>query len=101
MLIQAGSLPYEYADNLVGRLSGGNLGIWAANPWRIHWDMKNDRLSVRMLVNTYEKVNLITKGGNYGWNIREELPISLQSLFQQLLNLLNLFLNTDMIRAQV
>jgi glucose/arabinose dehydrogenase len=40
------------------------------NPWRISFD--GDRLFVGDVgQNEYEEVNIVEKGGNYGWNVRE------------------------------
>jgi glucose/arabinose dehydrogenase len=57
---QKGILPEIYA-----------LGL--RNPWRIAFDTGGDR---RLFVsdagqNLWEEVDLVSKGGNYGWNIRE------------------------------
>ena len=73
---KAGSLPYGIpADNPFVGKPGYREEIWAyglRNPWRIHWDMKNDRLFCADVgQHLREEVNLIMKGGNYGWNIRE------------------------------
>jgi glucose/arabinose dehydrogenase len=51
--------------------------IWATglrNPWRISFDPKTGRLfAADVGQNLYEEVNLITKGGDYGWSYREAL----------------------------
>ena len=45
------------------------MGYGLRNPWRCSFDMGGDKGlycgDVRQ--NSYEKVNLISKGGNYGW----------------------------------
>jgi glucose/arabinose dehydrogenase len=50
--------------------------IWASglrNPWRCAFDTGGSRELVCADVgqNSYEEVNIITKGGNYGWRVRE------------------------------
>ena len=42
------------------------------NPWRFSFDSKTGRLfAADVGQNAVEEVNIITRGGNYGWNIRE------------------------------
>ena len=62
------------ADNpFVG---GGGLGeIWAyglRNPWRYSFDMANGSLYCADVgQNDVEEINIITRGGNYGWRYKE------------------------------
>lgn len=61
-------------DNpLVGQ--AGRPEIWAyglRNPWRFSFDTATGALWLADVgQNSWEEVNLITKGGNYGWNIME------------------------------
>ena len=56
-------------------LPGYRQEVWAIglrNPWRIHWDFTAGRLFCADVgQHLWEEVNLIQKGGNYGWNFRE------------------------------
>jgi glucose/arabinose dehydrogenase len=65
--------PYAVPDDnpLVGRAGLDEHYAWGLrNPWRISFD--GDRLFVADVgQNRYEEVNLVTRGGNYGWNVRE------------------------------
>ena len=49
--------------------------IWAygfRNPYRMSFDMiSGDLLSMDAGQNRYEEIDLVTKGGNYGWNVKE------------------------------
>jgi glucose/arabinose dehydrogenase len=57
-------------------VSGGGLPeIWAfglRNPWRFSFDRSGGRLFLADVgQDRFEEVDIITKGGNYGWNIME------------------------------
>lgn len=50
--------------------------IWAygfRNPWRCSFDMggNNDLICADVGQNSFEEVDVVTKGGNYGWRVKE------------------------------
>lgn len=64
------------ADNPYATGTTGNLPeIYAyglRNPWRISFDMGSDKLFAGDVgQNEREEIDIITKGGNYGWRIKE------------------------------
>lgn len=63
------------ADNPFSSSSSAKGEIWAyglRNPWRFSFDRQNgDLWAGDVGQNSFEEVNLIEKGGNYGWNILE------------------------------
>jgi glucose/arabinose dehydrogenase len=56
-------------------ITGGLPEIWAygfRNPWKFSFDVPTGRLFVGDVgESTWEEVDLVTKGGDYGWNIME------------------------------
>jgi glucose/arabinose dehydrogenase len=59
-------------------VAGGGLPeIWAygfRNPWRFSFDRGNGRLFVADVgENSFEEIDVVQKGGNYGWNTMEGL----------------------------
>lgn len=59
-------------DNpLVGRAGRDEHYAWGfRNPWGMAFD-RSDLLVADVGQNAYEEVNLVERGGNYGWNVKE------------------------------
>lgn len=67
--------PYGIPDDnpLVGEKGLDEHWAWGLrNPYQISFDPESDRLFAGDVGNRdYEEINIIEKGGNYGWNVRE------------------------------
>jgi quinoprotein glucose dehydrogenase len=73
---KTGALEYGIPkDNPFVGKPGHKSEIWALglrNPWMIHWDFPSNTLYCADVgQHQKEEVNLIAKGGNYGWSFRE------------------------------
>jgi glucose/arabinose dehydrogenase len=72
---KTGGLAYGIpADNPFVGVSGIRPEIFAhgfRNPWRIAFDKAGHLWAADVGQDLYEEVNIVTKGGNYGWSLRE------------------------------
>ncbi|AGN00292.1 glucose/sorbosone dehydrogenase [Salinarchaeum sp. Harcht-Bsk1] len=72
-----GGDPYAIPDDnpLVGEAGRDEHYAWGfRNPWRISFDAGGDGTDLYVAdvgQSSYEEVNLVEAGGNYGWNVRE------------------------------
>jgi len=71
-----GALEYGIPEDNPFKNKPGYRGeIWTIgmrNPWRLHWDIQSNTLFCADVgQHQKEEINLIQKGGNYGWSFRE------------------------------
>ena len=72
-----GGTPYTVpGDNPFAGIPGAKGEVWAygfRNPYRFSFDMGGDHdlIAGDAGQNLYEEISLVTKGGNYGWNVME------------------------------
>ncbi|MCB0346519.1 MAG: PQQ-dependent sugar dehydrogenase [Bdellovibrionales bacterium] len=73
-----GAQPYEVPpDNPFVGVSGARPEIWAygfRNPWKFSFDMVTERMFVADVgQGLWEELDIVSGGGNYGWNVMEGL----------------------------
>ena len=80
---KSGDLEYGIPeDNPFVNAPGKRPEIWSygmRNPWGLHFDKKNRLWCADVGQALWEEINLIVKGGNYGWSYREgahEFPLN-------------------------
>ena len=71
-----GALQYGIPEDNPFKNKPGYCGeIWTIgmrNPWRLHWDIPSNTLFCADVgQHQKEEINVIKKGGNYGWSFRE------------------------------
>ncbi len=71
-----GALQYAIPEDNPFKNKPGYRGeIWTTgmrNPWRLHWDLPSKTLYCADVgQHQKEEINLIERGGNYGWSFRE------------------------------
>ena len=73
--IDVSQAPYLIPEDnpLVGRDGRDEIYAWGLrNPWRFHFDAETGLLWAGDVgQNAYEEIDIIQKGGNYGWNLLE------------------------------
>jgi glucose/arabinose dehydrogenase len=71
---RSGDRPYAIPDDnpLVGRAGLDEQYAWGfRNPWRLSFGPDGRLFVADVGQSSYEEVNVVERGGNYGWNVRE------------------------------